>query len=63
MMTTTSNVIDDKIVTCPDMLTDALGLLPAHGRMVRFSGKNEKRAAMLKAADDFEKETAWFTDY
>lgn len=33
-----------------------VGLLPSHGRMARFPSLSEKRAAVLKAAEEFEKE-------
>ena len=33
-----------------------VGILPGHGRMVRFESINKKNDAILKAALDFEKE-------
>jgi hypothetical protein len=37
----------------------AIGILPGHGRMVRFTDANEKKKLLLEAADSFAKEDAW----
>ena len=33
-----------------------LGIFPAHGRMVKFGSVEEKKIAILAAADEFDKE-------
>lgn len=33
-----------------------LGIFPAHGRMVKFGSVEEKKSAILAAADEFDKE-------
>jgi hypothetical protein len=34
----------------------AVGILPAHGRMAKFGSVEEKKAAVMTAADSFDKE-------
>jgi hypothetical protein len=48
--------IQDMCVVHNDVCCAAVGILPAHGRMCRFANLEDKKLALLDAANSFEKD-------